>query len=97
MLNTIDLMALNAKYHKYRPDVPLKGNVKQWWLFAYNAIIETQIKPKRNQFKWQHIKETTSTRREYTKIYKKELSAKVNKRQLTNAEIETKQVLFILK
>ena len=56
MLNTIDLMALNAKYHKYRPDIPLKGNVKQWWLFAYNAIIETQIKPKRNQFKWQQDK-----------------------------------------
>jgi hypothetical protein len=30
MLNTIDLMALNAKYQKYRPAVSLKSDVRKW-------------------------------------------------------------------
>lgn len=84
MLNTIDRMALNAKYHKYQPNVPLKGHIKEWWLFAYNAIAETQIRPKRNQFKWEHIKLITNTRREYIKLLKKKMKSV----KLTSAELE---------
>lgn len=88
MLNTIDRMTLNAKYHKYRPIVPLKDNIKKWWLFAYNAITETQIRPKRNQFKWEHIKLITSTRREYIKLLKKKMKSV----KLTNAELDLEKV-----
>jgi hypothetical protein len=71
MLNTIDLMALNAKYQKYRPNVPIKENVRKWWKFAYTAITETQIRPKKEQFKWDHIKMITRTRRDYVNLLKK--------------------------
>ena len=71
MLNTIDLMALNAKYQKYRP--ALRTNRKLMWKFAYTAITETQIRPKREQFKWEHIKLITKTRRDYVHLLKKKL------------------------
>lgn len=90
MLNTIDIMALNAKYHKYKPNVALKDNVKKWWLFAYDAITDTQIRPRRNQFKWDHIKLITSTRREYIKLLKKKLKST----KLTTAELELEKVDF---
>ncbi len=87
MLNTIDLMALNAKYQKYRPQVSLKSDVRKWWKFAYTAITETQIKPKREQFKWRHIKEITRTRREYVNILKKRLK----NQKLSSAESEAEK------
>jgi hypothetical protein len=89
MLNTIDLMALNAKYHKYRPSVPLKSNSKTWWLFAYNSITETEIRPKRNRFKWEYIKQVTSTRREYVKFLKK----KMKSTKLSPNELEQEKVI----
>ena len=90
MLNTIDLMALNAKYHKFRPSVPLKDNCKKWWLFAYNAITETEIRPRRNQFKWKYIRKVTATRREYVKFLKKKLKST----KLSPAELELEKVII---
>lgn len=75
MLNTIDLMALNAKYKKYRPAVALTDSKKAWWKFAYNSIVQTQIRPKREQFTWEHIKLVTKTRREYVQLLKRKLKS----------------------
>ena len=90
MLNTIDLMALNAKYQKYRPGVMIKSCPKKMWLFAYTAINETQIKPKREQFKWENIRLVTRTRREYVNLLKKKLS---KGGKLTIAELQTETVI----
>jgi hypothetical protein len=88
MLNTIDLMALNAKYQKFRTK-SLKFSAKNQWLFAYTAITETQIKPKREQFKWKNIKMITKTRREYSNLLKKKHS---KGGKLTVAELESEIV-----
>jgi vacuolar protein sorting-associated protein 13A/C len=92
MLNTIDFMALNAKYQKFKPNVALKNNKKKWWHFAYNAIIETQIRPRINQFKWTHIKLITNTRKEYVKLLKKKMK---KGSKLTNLELELETVCLI--
>jgi len=88
MLNTIDLMALNAKYQKFRTK-SLKFSAKNQWLFAYTAITETQIKPKRDQFRWKNIQMITKTRREYSNLLKKKHS---KGGKLTVAELETEIV-----
>lgn len=96
MLNTIDLMALNAKYQKFRPTLTstLKSTPKQKWTFAYTAIAETQIKPKRDQFKWKNIQMITKTRREYSNLLKKKHS---KGGKLTAFESETEIVRFYAK
>jgi hypothetical protein len=89
MLNTIDFMALNAKYKKFRPQITLKQSPKAFWKFAYVAIIESQIRPKREQFKWDHIKIITKTRREYVNLLKKKLKAV----KLTQIEKDQEKVI----
>jgi hypothetical protein len=89
MVNAIDLMRLNAKYQKYRPDEALKSNPKKRWHFAYNAIAETQIRPKLRQFKWDNIKLIVQTRREYVDLL---FNKKTNNGKLNSAQLELEKV-----
>jgi len=90
MLNTIDQMALYAKYQKYRPaDHEAQAKWKQRWSYAYRAITEGQIRPKREQYKWATIQLVTRLRREYVNLLKKKI---VKGAKLTNAELETERV-----
>lgn len=96
MLNRIDMMSLNAKYHKYKPLVPLKTNIKAWWKFAYEAITDTQIRPRIKQFKWENIKLITQTRRDYVSLLTKKLKkgAKLTTDEL-NKEIKYEEILDV--
>ena len=108
MLNTLDQMALTAKYHKYRPMDQMKDAKTRWilenlnpeknlsliifylrWRFAYKAIIESQIRPRIEQFKWEHIKLITQSRRNYVNLLKKKHTSK-----LTNVEQEAQKVFY---
>ena len=42
MLNLLDKFMVKQKYVQTRPKCPIKGkaNVRLWWLFAYNAVLE---------------------------------------------------------
>ena len=91
MVNAIDLMRLNARYQKFRPsDEELKTNSKKWWHFAYNAIAETQIRPKLRQFKWENIKLITQTRRDYVDLL---VTKKTNNGKLNTAQQELEKVI----
>ena len=63
------------------------------WLFAYNAITETQIRPKRDQFKWEKIRLINRTRRDYVNILKKK--AKNPKLSPADAKIEAVYIFFL--
>ena len=41
LLESMERMTLASKYRKYRPDVPKKGNAKQWWVDA--ASFQTML------------------------------------------------------
>lgn len=89
MLSTIDQMSLYAKYQKYRKsDEEVANKVRGRWLYAYRAITESQIRPKREQYKWSKIQLVTRLRREYANILKK----KIKGIKLTTAEIEAEKV-----
>ena len=60
------------------------------WKFAYKAIIESQIRPRIEQFKWEHIKLITQTRRDYVNLLKKKHSSK-----LSIAELEAQKVICV--
>ena len=42
MLNLLDKFMVKQKYVQFRPQCPIKGkaNIKKWWLFAYNAVLQ---------------------------------------------------------
>ncbi len=58
------------------------------WKFAITAIVETQIKPKMNQFRWDRMKLISKSRKKYTDLYKKKLLGQ----KLSTKELEEKQV-----
>ena len=94
MFNTIDLMRLNGKYQKYRSNLTMASKSKKWWTFAYNAIAETQIRPKLKQFKWGNIKLITQTRRNYIDLLVKK---KTNSGKLSSVEMEREKVFILNK
>lgn len=73
MLNTISFMELNFKFKKYRPIQIGHMNSRQLWKYAQTCVLETFVRPKYNQFKWEHIKTITQTRKKYTELYKRKL------------------------
>ncbi len=89
MLSTIDQMTLSAKYRKYRPLLPMKNNPHLRWKFAYTAVVEGQIRPKRDQFKWECIRNVTRTRRDYIELIKKRHNKSA---KITPADLEIERV-----
>lgn len=49
--DSFKLMALNQKYRKYSPGVPIKGNASAWWMYAYTSVVEEYVRPK----SWERI------------------------------------------
>ncbi|XP_030850036.1 vacuolar protein sorting-associated protein 13A [Strongylocentrotus purpuratus] len=45
LAQSMQLLAVNERYRKYRPGVHVQGNTKKWWHYAYKAILEEHIRP----------------------------------------------------
>uniref|UniRef100_A0A5S6QAI9 UBA domain-containing protein n=1 Tax=Trichuris muris TaxID=70415 RepID=A0A5S6QAI9_TRIMR len=56
-LEAQEQFALNAKYRKFRPFMlPYRNHMKEWWHFAINCILETQVRRVAKNWSWSHIK-----------------------------------------
>lgn len=53
-----------------------KGNAKVWWKFAYNCIVETEIKRKKDNWSWLRIQEHRERCRQYADAHKSKLMTK---------------------
>uniref|UniRef100_A0A0K0FDI7 Vacuolar protein sorting-associated protein 13A (inferred by orthology to a human protein) n=1 Tax=Strongyloides venezuelensis TaxID=75913 RepID=A0A0K0FDI7_STRVS len=57
---------LSAKYVKYRPDlVEYRGHYKVWWKFAYNCILEENIRRKKKNWSWDRMKKHRKLFKDY--------------------------------
>lgn len=75
LLDSMDRMARAAPYRKYRPDVKsYAGHYKEWWKFAYTAILEEEIRRKRRNWDWLHIRKHRKLCHEYSKAYQTKLT-----------------------
>uniref|UniRef100_A0A915Q109 Vacuolar protein sorting-associated protein 13A n=1 Tax=Setaria digitata TaxID=48799 RepID=A0A915Q109_9BILA len=55
-----------AQYLKYRPNLnDYKGHYKEWWHFAYNAIVEESVRRRRNNWNWEKMKKHRKSLRDY--------------------------------
>lgn len=86
-------MGLSAKYRKFRPDLKdYRGHVKEWWQFAHNCIL-ADVKQRRQNWDWNHIKQHRKLVRRYSKAYlEKCTNKKVSKEDLEIVEQAERQL-----
>nr|XP_024214793.1 vacuolar protein sorting-associated protein 13 isoform X2 [Halyomorpha halys] len=87
-LETLSLMQTASIYRKYRPSVlTYKGNEKLWWNFAYTCIVE-DIKRKKKDWDWNHIKMHRYMFQEYVKAYVNKLMTHSKEAEATCKQLE---------
>lgn len=75
-IESIDRMSINDPFRKFKPSVPLSGNAKIWWKYAYNSVLEAGVSSRMKMFSWKHIKEHRQRVRAYKQMYKERLKQK---------------------
>ncbi|XP_070537095.1 intermembrane lipid transfer protein VPS13A-like isoform X2 [Ptychodera flava] len=88
LLESFERMVRNEPYRKYRPNVPAKGNAKQWWHYAQNCVLHENVKRKNNMWSWNNI----SKHRELMKKYKAAWKEKVQIKKPSKAVMDTIQL-----
>ncbi|XP_042328008.1 LOW QUALITY PROTEIN: vacuolar protein sorting-associated protein 13C [Sceloporus undulatus] len=74
LLESIDYMVRNVPYRKYRPEVPLHNNAKQWWKYAGNSILEIHIRRYTRMWSWSNIRHHRQLLKNYKNTYKNKLT-----------------------
>jgi len=98
LLEFQDYLSIKSKYIKYqiKKDVQMKSSKKNW-KFAYEAIVNEEIRPRFECYKWENIKAHLDRVREYHKIHFQELTGKLTNEQKQRAEkLEKKLDVFNL-
>ncbi|XP_067143145.1 intermembrane lipid transfer protein Vps13 isoform X2 [Centruroides vittatus] len=73
LLQSLDRMARASLYRKYHPSVPLKGNSSVWWKFALQCILEEDIRRRKRDWSWDHMRNHRHLCRDYKEIYKQKI------------------------
>ncbi|KAE8617181.1 hypothetical protein XENTR_v10009002 [Xenopus tropicalis] len=74
LLESVDYMVRNAPYRKYRPQLSLQEDTKQWWLYAINSILEVHIKRRTHMWSWNNIAKHRQNLKMYKNAYKTKLT-----------------------
>ncbi|KAA0723284.1 Vacuolar protein sorting-associated protein 13C [Triplophysa tibetana] len=74
LLESIDYMVKNSPYRKFRPDVPVHTNAKQWWRYGISSILELHIRRFNKMWSWSNIKKHRDTLKVYKAAYKCKLT-----------------------
>ncbi|XP_064373577.1 intermembrane lipid transfer protein VPS13C isoform X2 [Dromaius novaehollandiae] len=74
LLESIDYMVRNVPYRRFRPNVSLHKNAKQWWKYAGNSVLEVHIKRHTRMWSWSSIKQHRQLLKSYKNVYKNKLT-----------------------
>ncbi|CAM9405577.1 unnamed protein product [Bubo scandiacus] len=74
LLESIDYMVRNAPYRRFRPNVSLHKNARQWWKYAGNSVLEVHIKRHTRMWSWNNIKQHRQLLKSYKNMYKNKLT-----------------------
>ncbi|KAM3967394.1 vacuolar protein sorting 13C isoform 2-T2 [Aphomia sociella] len=100
LADSMDRMSKGAPYRKYRPDQKLyKGHYKEWWQFAYQCILEEEVRRRRKNWDWTHMLSHRNLCKSYASAYQCKLSNKGKvgtEQQCVLNEAEKKLDLFNL-
>ncbi|KAJ8733309.1 hypothetical protein PYW08_001607 [Mythimna loreyi] len=95
LADSMDRMNKQAPYRKYRPDVPTyKRHYRLWWQFAYQCILEEEVRRRRRNWNWTHMLSHRQLCRDYAAVYQCKLTnrGKVNTEQQCLIEKAEKQL-----
>lgn len=71
LADNLSRMSKGVPYRKYRPLLnQYRGHYKEWWLFAYESVLEEFVRRRRRNWNWEHILEYRNRCREYGALYK---------------------------
>ncbi|XP_056201858.1 intermembrane lipid transfer protein VPS13C isoform X2 [Falco biarmicus] len=74
LLESIDYMVRNAPYRRFRPNVCLHKNARQWWKYAGSSVLEVHIKRHTRMWSWNNIKQHRQLLKSYKNVYKNKLT-----------------------
>ncbi|NXP40517.1 VP13C protein, partial [Leiothrix lutea] len=74
LLESIDYMVRNAPYRRFRPNVSLHKNAREWWKYAGNSVLEVHIRRHSRMWSWSNIKQHRQLLRSYKNVYKNKLT-----------------------
>ncbi|XP_068000131.1 intermembrane lipid transfer protein VPS13C isoform X2 [Melanerpes formicivorus] len=74
LLESIDCMVRNAPYRRFRPNVCLHKNARQWWKYAGNSVLEVHIRRYTQMWSWSNIKQHRQLLKSYKNLYKNKLT-----------------------
>ncbi|KAM6058763.1 intermembrane lipid transfer protein VPS13C isoform 2-T2 [Chlamydotis macqueenii] len=74
LLESVDYMVRNAPYRRFRPNVSLHKNARQWWKYAGNSVLEVHIKRHTRMWSWSNIKQHRQLLKSYKSMYKNKLT-----------------------
>ncbi|CAL8090191.1 unnamed protein product [Orchesella dallaii] len=75
LAESIDFMFRAQLYRKYRPAIKEHaGHYKAWWKYAYQCIIEEDVRRKRNNWDWNHMKWHRNLCKTYANVYYQKLT-----------------------
>ncbi|XP_071444778.1 intermembrane lipid transfer protein Vps13 isoform X2 [Hetaerina americana] len=85
VLDAFNRMNAATRYRKYRPNVfGYRGHYKEWWRFAYNCVLEEELRRRWNNWDWKHMKNHRSLCLRYAEAYTT---------MLTSPNAKTKQII----
>ncbi|KIH52943.1 hypothetical protein ANCDUO_16942, partial [Ancylostoma duodenale] len=68
---------LATQYLKYRPNLnEFKGHYKEWWHFAYKAILEEKVRRRRSNWSWPRMKAHRKLVKDYRDAWLKVMTEK---------------------
>jgi vacuolar protein sorting-associated protein 13A/C len=96
-LGNIERLNRGSPYRKYRPVIGrYKKYAKYWWLFAYQCVLEENVRRRRRNWRWSHMKEHKDMVRQYIELYKTKLWQKKEDVKLKRSleELESRLDVF---
>ncbi|KTG33156.1 hypothetical protein cypCar_00036824, partial [Cyprinus carpio] len=77
LLGSVDMMTRNLPYRKYRPDVAVHTNARQWWRYVITGVLEVNVKPRLHMWSWQRIRHHRQHVKKYRELYKNKITTVV--------------------
>lgn len=99
LTQSMDRSIKGAPYRKFRPyNLPIIGNAKLWWRFAYESVCETYIRKRRREWSWKYMSKVRRLCRKYERAYQtKRITRKPTPEMIKECdEIEEELDLFNL-
>ncbi|XP_026058511.1 vacuolar protein sorting-associated protein 13A isoform X2 [Carassius auratus] len=95
LLGSVDMMTRNLPYRKYRPDVAVHTNARQWWRYVITGVLEVSVKPRLHMWSWQRIRHHRQHVKKYRELYKNKITSKKPAESLLKELEETERTLDI--